>query len=188
MRPVHDITLMLLAAGKGDPGAADRLMLAVYGELRTLAAAKVAGERNNVTLQPTALVHEAWLRLGGDQPSAWQNRAHFFAAAAEAMRRILIDRARKRGRQRRGGGLRPLALDVIDEPAAEREDEHLLAVDEALGRLAAEDANRAELVKLRFFVGLTLLESAAVLGISESTAKRWWAFSRAWLLRELRGR
>lgn len=104
------------------------------------------------------------------------------------MRRILIDRARKRGRQRRGGGLRPLALDAIDEPAAEREDEHLLAVDEALGRLAAEDANRAELVKLRFFVGLTLLESAAVLGISESTAKRWWAFSRAWLLRELRGR
>lgn len=183
---VEDITLLLQEARRDDPGAADRLMQAVYDELRTLAVAKMAGERNNVTLQPTALVHEAWLRLGGDHQAAWQNRAHFFAAAAEAMRRILIDRARKRGRQRRGGGQRPLDLAAIAEPAAEREAEHLLAVDEALVRLAVEDAPRAELVKLRFFVGLTLSEAAAVLGISESTAKRWWEFSRAWLVREVR--
>lgn len=133
-----------------------------------------------------ALEHEAWLRLGRDQQAAWQNRAHFFAVAAEAMRRILIDRARKRGRQRRGGGQRPLDLDAIGEPAGEREAEHLLVVDEALALLATEDAPRAELVKLRFFVGLTLVEAAEVLGISESTAKRWWEFSRAWLVREVR--
>lgn len=185
--PVEDITLLLDAARRDDPGAADRLIRAVYDELRSLAGARLAGEFNNVTLQPTALVHEAWLRLGGDRQAPWQNRAHFFAAAAEAMRRILIDRARKRCRQRRGGGRRPVSLDDIDEPAAEREAEHLIAVDEALERLAIEDTARAELVKLRFFVGLTLVEAAAVLGISESTAKRWWEFSRAWLFREIRG-
>jgi RNA polymerase sigma factor (TIGR02999 family) len=185
-RLVHDITLMLQAAQRDEPGAANQLMEAVYGELRILAAGKLAGERNNVTLQPTALVHEAWLRLGGDQQAQWQNRAHFFSAAAEAMRRILIDRARKRCRQRRGGGQRPLNLDDIDEPMVEREAEHLIAVNEALERLAVEDAPRAELVKLRFFVGLTLTEAASVLGISESTAKRWWEFSRAWLFREIR--
>lgn len=183
---MNDITLMLQAVQRSEPGAADRLMEAVYHELRALAAAKLAGESNNVTLQPTALVHEAWLRLGGENQAPWRNRAHFFSAAAAAMRRILIDRARHRCRVRRGSGERPLNLDDIGEPAAERDPEHLLAVNEALERLAAEDASHAELVKLRFFVGLTLAEAANVLGISESTAKRRWEFSRAWLYREIR--
>jgi RNA polymerase sigma factor (TIGR02999 family) len=183
---VHDITLMLQAAQRDEPGAADQLMEAVYAELRELAATRLAGERNNVTLQPTALVHEAWLRLGGDQQTPWRNRAHFFSAAAEAMRRILIDRARNRGRMRRGGGLRPLSLDDVDEPAAAAEAEHVLAVNDALVRLAATDPARAEFVKLRYFTGLTLEETAQILGISESTAKRRWTFARAWLVREIR--
>ena len=162
-------------------------MHAVYVELRAIASAKMAGERANVTLQPTALVHEAWLRLGGDAQPAWQNRAHFFAAAAEAMRRILIDRARRRHRVRHGGGQRPIDLDGVPQLAAENPDNdgRLLAVDEALERFAALEPQRAQLVKLRFFVGLTLDEASQVLGISESTAKRWWAFARAWLYREL---
>ena len=183
---MHDITLMLQAAQRGETGAADQLMQAVYNELRALAAAKLAGEGENRTLQPTALVHEAWLRLGGDQQTPWRNRAHFFSAAAEAMRRILIDRARHRRRVRRGGGQRPLNLDAVEEPATAADAEHVLAVDEALERFAAEDAERAELVKLRYFIGLTLAETAQVLGISESTAKRWWTFARAWLYREIR--
>lgn len=184
---VHELTLLLEAARRGDDRAADRLMEAVYGELRALAAAKMAGEHANVTLQPTALVHEAWLRLGGDAQPAWQNRAHFFAAAAEAMRRILIDRARRRHRVRHGGGVRPIDLDAAPEIAAAPVDSdgRLLAVDEALARFAAVEPERAELVKLRYFVGLTLEEAAQVLDISESTAKRWWAFARAWLYHEI---
>lgn len=183
---VHDITLMLEAMQRDEPGAADQLMRSVYNELRALAAAKLAGEGGDRTLQPTALVHETWLRLGGDQQASWRNRAHFFSAAAEAMRRILIDRARRRGRVRRGGGQRPLNLDDVDEPAAAADAEHVLAVNEALERFAAEDAERAELVKLRYFAGLSLEEVAKVMGISESTAKRWWTFARAWLYREIR--
>jgi RNA polymerase sigma factor (TIGR02999 family) len=183
---MSDITLMLQAAQRGDAGADDQLMQAVYGELRALAAARLASEPNNVTLQPTELVHEAWLRMGGERQTPWQNRAHFFSAAAEAMRRILIDRARRRCRVRRGNGMRPLNLDDVAEPAAEPDAEHLLAINDALERLSAEDAAQAELVKLRFFVGLTLAEVASVLGISESTAKRRWEFSRAWLYREIR--
>jgi len=180
-----EITLMLQAMQRNEAGAAEELMRAVYDELRRLAAAKMAGERAEQTLQPTALVHEAWLRLGGDHQAPWNGRAHFFSAAAEAMRRILIDRARRRRRIRHGSGQRPLNLDDVEEPVAAADAEHLLAVDEALERLGAEDADRARLVKLRYFAGLTLEEAAQVLGISESTAKRWWTFSRAWLFREL---
>ncbi len=182
---MHEITLMLRAAQEGEAGAADRLMEAVYGELRRLAASKLADERHNVTLQATALVHEAWLRLGGDHQTPWQNRAHFFGAAAESMRRILIDRARRRQRIRHGGGARPLNLDQLEVAAETASAERLLAVDEALEHFARHDARRAELVKLRYFAGLTLAEAACVLGISESTAKRWWVFSRAWLFREI---
>jgi len=184
---VHEITLILEAAQRGEPDAAERLMEAVYAELRTLAAAKMAGEYANVTLQPTALVHEAWLRLGGDAQPAWQNRAHFFSAAAEAMRRILIDRARKRHRVRHGSGQRPVDLDAVPDIAADAADGdgRLLAVNEALERFAAAEPERAELVKLRYFAGLTLEEAGRVMGISESTAKRWWAFARVWLYREI---
>lgn len=179
------ITLMLEAARRGDEGAADRLMETVYAELRQLAAVRLSGERNNVTLQPTALVHEAWLRLGGDQQPTWRSRAHFFGAAAEAMRRILIDRARRRHRARHGGGERPLPLEDMDAPAEDADAVHLLAVDEALARFTACAPERAELVKLRFFAGLTLVEAAQVLGVSESTARRWWQFARAWMSREI---
>lgn len=184
---MHEITLILEAAQRGEPDAAARLMDAVYAELRGLAAAKMAGELANVTLQPTALVHETWLRLGGDAQPAWQNRAHFFAAAAEAMRRILVDRARRRHRVRHGGGQRPVDLDAVPEMAADAVDGdgRMLAVDEALARFAAAEPERAQLVKLRYFAGLTIEEAAEVLGVSESTAKRWWAFARAWLFREI---
>ena len=182
---VQDITLTLKAMQRGEKGAADRLMQAVYEELHALAAAKLAKESTDSTLQPNELVHEAWLRIGGDHQTPWRNRAHFFCAAAEAMRRILIDRARRRRRIRRGGGQRPLRLDEIAEPVAVASAEHLLAVNEALERLAAADAKRAEVVKLRYFGGLTLKETAQVLGISESTAKRRWKFARAWLFREI---
>ena len=159
----------------------------VYGELHALAAAKLGAESSNVTLQPTALVHEAWLRLGGDEQTMWQNRAHFFGAAAEAMRRILIDRARHRQRIRHGSGQRPLNLDEFSVADATVSDaDQLIEVDNALNRFAAADPKRAELVKLHFFAGLTWSEVAEVLGISEPTAKRWWAFARAWLYREIR--
>lgn len=182
---MQNITLMLEAMQRGQAGASDRFMTAVYGELRSLAAARLADDRAGQTLQPTALVHEAWLRLGGDQQPAWRNRAHFFSAAAEAMRRILIDRARRGQRQRHGNGQRPVSLDEVDEPAAARTGDELLALNEALGRFALRDQEKAELVKLRYFIGLSFAEAAEVLGVSESTAKRWWAFSRAWLYREL---
>jgi len=179
-----DITLMLQKAKSGDVAAAEQILPLVYGELRKLAAARMAREPAG-TLQATALVHEAWLRLGGDEQPDWANRAQFFVAAAEAMRRILIDRARSRHAQRHGGGLQ--RLDVAElEVAGPVDDERLLAVNEALERFAAVDAPKAELVKLRYFAGFTLLEAAQALDIAEPTAKRWWAYARAWLAREIR--
>ena len=168
----------------GELGAADRLLDLVYDELRRVAAGKMALERPGGTLQPTALVHETWLRLGGDQQPSWQNRAHFFGAAAEAMRRILIGRARRRGAKRRGGGQFHLDVDRL-ELAAPKDDQQLLAVNEALEKFAAVDPEKSELVKLRYFIGLTIEDAAKTLGISNATAKRWWAFARAWLHREL---
>ena len=182
---VSPVTRSLNRAQQGDPKAAEELLPLVYDELRRIAAAKMAHEAAGHTLQPTALVHEAWLRLGGEAQPAWQNRAHFFSAAAEAMRRILIDRARKRHRSRHGHGLERIDLSQVDV-AVEADDDTLLAVDAALSRLAEESPERAELVKLRYFVGLSVPEVAETLVISESTAKRQWNYARAWLFRELK--
>ncbi len=170
----------------GEPGNADLLLGTVYDELRKLAELKLRRESPGQTLQATALVHEAWLRLGGDRQPAWENRAQFFAAAAEAMRRILIDRARRRMALRRGGQTEKVALDELEIPTGVDDDE-LLRLHEALDRLAEHDPPKAELVKLRFFVGLTLAEAADVLGLSGPTAKRQWAYARAWLYREIAG-
>jgi RNA polymerase sigma factor (TIGR02999 family) len=159
------------------------LLVLVYSELRRLAAAKMAREAPGQTLQPTALVHEAWMRLGGDG-QRWENRAHFFGAAAEAMRRILIDRARRKLAARHGGGGEHVDLDEV-EIAAPAKDDELLAVHEALDALATHDARKAELVKLRYFAGLSIDEAANVLGISIPTAKRDWAYARAWLFRKI---
>lgn len=156
----------------------------VYEELRKLAAAKLANEAAGQTLQPTALVHEAWLRLSGDQNQEWKGRAHFFAAAAQAMRRILIDKARRRRAARHGGGQERLNLEDLDVACPIPEDQ-LLAVDEALDKLASEHPRHAELVKLRYFVGMTVQEAAQVLGISTDTAKDYSAHARAWLFREI---
>jgi RNA polymerase sigma factor (TIGR02999 family) len=178
-----DVTQLLHAIHQGDPVAASELMPVVYEELRRLAAHRMAGQAPGQTLQATALVHEAWLRLAGNA-ARWNDRAHFFRAAAEAMRRILIDAARSKGRQKRDGGQR-IELTSLDL-ATEAPPEVLLIVHEALGNLAAEDEVKAELVKLRFFTGLTLEEAASVLGLSEATAKRAWSFARAWLFREIK--
>ena len=182
---MNDLTQALDAVQRGDPKAAGTLLPLVYAELRRLAAAKMAHQPPGQTLQPTALVHEAWLRLAGDTEQTWQNRAHFFAAAAEAMRRILVENARRKARVRHGGGLRRVEFDGLDA-AATATDEQLLAVSEALDRLAENDPQGAELVKLRFFVGLPNLEAAQLLSIPERTAKRRWAYARAWLREELR--
>jgi RNA polymerase sigma factor (TIGR02999 family) len=171
-------------AERAGASSAEQLLPLVYTELRKLAAAKMAREAPGLTLQPTALVHEAWLRLGGDEQPSWQNRAHFFAAAAEAMRRILIDQARKRRTPRHGGDLVRLNFDDVNL-AAVAGDDQLLAIDEALEKLARRDPPKAELVKLRYFAGLNHAEAARTLGISEVTAKRWWAYARAWLYEEL---
>jgi RNA polymerase sigma factor (TIGR02999 family) len=177
------ITRILEAMQHGEPGASDKLLAEVYLELRQLAAHKMAGEAQGHTLQPTALVHEAWLRLdGGNQPFA--NRAHFFAAAGEAMRRILVENARRKKRLKRGGDQKPVDLGDYDI-AAPMPDEELLALDEALNRLAETDTRAAELVKLCFFVGLTQEQAANQLGVSISTVERTWAYARAWLFREL---
>ena len=158
----------------------------VYEELRRLAAGRMALEKGDQTLQPTALVHEAWLRLnGGAQSAEWNGRAHFFGAAAEAMRRILIERARSKAAIKRGAGWERVNLEKVDV-AADASSDTLLFVNEALERLEREDPKAAELVKLRFFGGLTLEESGEVLGFSERTAKRLWAFARAWLFQEMR--
>jgi RNA polymerase sigma factor (TIGR02999 family) len=181
---MSDITLILGRVEQGDPNAAEELLPLVYEELRKLAAAKMAGEAPGQTLQPTALVHEAWLRLAGAQHQQWNSRGHFFAAAAEAMRRILIDKARRKARVRHGKDLVRVDLDRVDV-AVETEPDTLLAMDEALDRLARRDPLKAQLVKLRYFVGLSIPEAGRTLGLSESTAKRYWAFARAWLYNEL---
>jgi RNA polymerase sigma factor (TIGR02999 family) len=180
-----EITQILRKVADGDADAENQLMALVYGELRRVASAKMAGESSRQTLQPTALVHEAWLRLGGDDQPTWQNRAHFYSAAAEAMRRILIDRTRRRRAARRAGSEHPLNLDDIDVAEAQP-DETLLAVNDALERLAVEDPRKADLVKLRYFAGLSVQEAAGMMDISIPTATRWWSFSRAWLAREVR--
>jgi RNA polymerase sigma factor (TIGR02999 family) len=176
-----EITQLLDAAAAGDRHAAAELLPLVYDELRELAAVRLAAESPEHTLQPTALVHEAYLRLVGpaDQPR-WENRGHFFAAAAAAMRRILVDVARKKRRVKHGGGLQRVPLDDVSV-AAEQPREDLIALDAGLTRLAAEDPQAAKLVELRHFAGLTLPEVAQLLGVSPRTADRLWAFARAWL-------
>jgi RNA polymerase sigma factor (TIGR02999 family) len=177
-----------VAAGDkgGNAKPSEELLPQVYAELRRLAASKLAAEAPGQTLQPTALVHEAWLRLTAGAEHAWDSRAHFFGAAAEAMRRILIDNARRKQALRHGAG--QARMDVQDlEIAAPEPDERLLAIDEALDKLTAADKPKADLVKLRFFGGMTIEEAARVLGISEATAKRWWMYARAWLFTEISG-
>jgi RNA polymerase sigma factor (TIGR02999 family) len=176
---MSDVTRLLAAIHDGDESSRDELLPLVYAELRELARAKMAREQPGHTLQPTALIHEAWLRLGDD--ARFENRAHFFGAAAEAMRRILIDRARRKLAARHGGGQERVDVDEIEIAAPAEKDDELLAVHDALDQLAIEDPEKAELVKLRFFAGLTLEEAGAVMGISERTAKRHWAYAKAWL-------
>jgi RNA polymerase sigma factor (TIGR02999 family) len=180
---MNQVTQLLQALDRGDGKSADELLPVLYEELRKLAASKMAREAPGQTLQPTALVHEAWMRLVGGASPRFNDRAHFFGAAAEAMRRILIDRARRKAARRHGGDQQRVDVDEI-EIAAPVQDDELLAVNEALEKFAGVDAPKAELVKLRFFAGLTLEEAAGVLGVSEPTAKRWWAYARAWLFEE----
>lgn len=181
-----DVTQILSQIEQGDPSAAEQLLPLVYEELRRLAAAKMASERDDHTLQATALVHEAYLRLVDvDKAPHWNSRGHFFAAAAEAMRRILINRARDKGRLKRGGDRQRFDLESL-QLATDCPSETLLAVDEALQQLAVEDSEAAELVKLRFFAGLSLTDSAQAMGISRRVADRLWSFARAWLFDSLR--
>jgi RNA polymerase sigma factor (TIGR02999 family) len=183
---MNEVTRILDAIGQGDPLAAGQLLPLVYGELRKLAAERMAQEKPGQTLQPTALVHEAYLRLVGQgEERHWDSRGHFFAAAAEAMRRILVENARYKRRLRHGGGRKRLDLDGVDV-ADDVADERLLALDEALAKLAAEEPEVAEVVKLRYFVGLTIEQTAEVLGISVRTANRHWAYARAWLHGQLK--
>src|SRR5262249_49663971 len=183
---MNDVTRILSAIEQGDPSAAEQLLPLLYDELRRLAAQRLREEKPGQTLQATALVHEAYLRLvGTEQVQHWDSRRHFFAAVAEAMRRILLDRARDKRRLKRGGNWRRLRLDDIDLSVAEPPDD-LPALDEALEKLAREDPLCAELVKLRFFAGLTQEDAAATLGIARRTADRYWAFARSWLFDELR--
>jgi RNA polymerase sigma factor (TIGR02999 family) len=180
-----DVTRILSAIEHGDPSAAGQLLPLVYNELRVLASQRLANEQPGQTLQATALVHEAYVRLmGAEEVQHWDSRRHFFAAVAEAMRRILLDRARDKRRLKRGGSWRRLSLDEIDLSVAEPPDD-LPALDDALQKFAQEDSLCAELVKLRFFAGLTLDEVAATLGIARRTADRYWAFARSWLYDEL---
>ncbi len=183
---MSEVTRILQQLGKGEKVAADALLPLVYDELRHLAASKLAREAPGQTLQATALVHEAWLRLSGpsQQGQQWNGRRHFFGAAAEAMRRILVDRARRKGYERHGGNAQRVELDAV-ELAAPMPDEQLLALHEALNELARVDPEAAELVKLRFFVGLTQSQAAEMLGLSRSAADRSWLFARAWLFQQL---
>lgn len=182
---MSDVTRILSAIEQGDPQAASELLPLVYDELRQLAAQKLAQERPGQTLQATALVHEAYLRLvGGASERNWLSRKHFLAAAAEAMRRILIDSARRKHRQKRGGERARLDLDAVDVPAPQADDA-LLALDEALTRLATVDPMAAELVKLRYFAGLSIPQAAEMLGIAPRSADRLWAYARAWLREDL---
>ena len=181
---MHEVTRILTAIEQGDAKATEELLPLVYNELRRMAAHKMSAERPGHTLQPTALVHEAWLKLVDSPNQSWQNRAHFFGAAAEAMRRLLIARARSKQTQRRGAGAAHLDVDEF-EIASAAPDDQLLALNEALDRFAALEPQQAELVKLRYFVGMKIEEAAEVLGISKATAKRWWAYARAWLFHEI---
>jgi RNA polymerase sigma factor (TIGR02999 family) len=182
---VSEVTRILDRVQQGEAKAAEELLPLVYDELRRLAASKMADQAPGQTLQPTALVHEAFIRLTGGARDRWEDRAHFFRAAAEAMRCILIENARKKSRWKRGGRLERVNLEGL-ELAAETPPDTLLLVQEALERLAAHDTLKAELVKLRFFIGLTNCEAAEVLSVSEPTVKRHWEYARAWLLREIR--
>ena len=177
-------TILLAEVEQGDPKAADKLLELVYDELRHVAAAKMAQQAPGQTLQPTALVHEAWLRLGGDDQPAWQNRVHFLAAAAEAMRRILVESARRKQCLRHGGELQRHDLEVLTLSSPKTPDE-LLALSEALDRLAETNAPAAELVKLRFFASLTNEQAASALGVSPRKANQIWAYAKAWLLESL---
>ena len=179
------VTVLLARAQAGDRSATDELFPLVYDELRHLADRCLSAEPRGQTLQPTALVHEAYLRLVGD--AGWENRAHFFGAAAQAIRRILIDRARARHRLKRGSGERPLPLEAASELAVDGPDLDVLALDEALSRLSALDARKVQVVELRFFGGLDVDETAATLGLSPSTVAREWSFARIWLHREMGG-
>jgi len=176
---MRELSRILEATANGEPESV-RLLPLVYDELRELAARKMARESGTQTLQPTALVHEAWLRLGGDEQPTWENRTHFFCAAAEAMRRILIDRARRKQAARHGGGQQRCDIEEV-EIVAPSQDEELLAVNEVLDRFAVQEPQKAELVKLRYFAGMGLKEAGQALGISEPTAVRWWTYSKTWL-------
>jgi RNA polymerase sigma factor (TIGR02999 family) len=182
---MNEVTRILSAVENGEPQAAEQLLPLVYDELRRLAAQRLAREKPGQTLQATALVHEAYLRLVDTEAvRRWDSRGHFFAAAAEAMRRILVEQARRRGRVRHGGGLR--RVDLLDEAAAgPPDDEQILLLDEALTRLAAVRPQAAELVKLRFFSGLSAEEAAPLVGLAPRSARRLWAFARAWLRRDM---
>lgn len=183
---MSDVTRILNAIEQGDTGAADKLLPLVYEELRCLAAQKMSHELSGQTLQATALVHEAYIRLVGDEAQDWRSRGHFFAAAAEAMRRILVENARRKQALKRGGGLKRLDL---SKAAAKRDRDtpvdDLIALDEALERLSEKTKIKADLVKLRYFAGMTIEQTAKVLGISTATAKRYWTYARAWLIREI---
>jgi len=181
-----EITVILQRIERGEESSAHRLLPLVYDELRKLAAAKMAHEAPGQTLQPTALVHEAWLRLGGDEQPPWENRAHFFSAAAEAMRRILIENARRRRALRHGGAVQKVSASATGfDVAAQPDDDQLLLIHEALEGLAAHDPRKAELVKMNYFVGLTFEEIAKVFGLTTRTVERDWAYARAWLFNEI---
>lgn len=181
---MSDVTQILERVQQGDPKAADELLPLVYDELRKLAEARMAKEMPGQTLQATALVHEAWLRLGGGEQN-WNSRGHFFGAAAEAMRRILVDRARKRSSLRHGGGLEKVNVDEVTI-ATEDADETVLAIHEAIEKLALDSPQKAEIVKLRYFADLEHEEIAQILGVSEPTVRRHWAYARSWLYLELK--
>ncbi len=180
-----EITQVLQAVGRGESGASEKLLPLVYDELRRHAAARMAAESPGQTLQPTALVHEAWLRVAGTGDHVWQNRAHFFGAAAEAMRRILIENARRKSRLKRGSNPQVVNVDEF-EIAATTPDEKVLLIDEALERLRAEDPEKARLVVLKFFGGHTNQEVAEIMNVTERTVERHWAFAKAWLFRAIR--
>jgi RNA polymerase sigma factor (TIGR02999 family) len=182
---MNNVTRILSAIEQGDPQAAEHLLPLIYKELRTLAARRLAQEKPGQTLQATALVHEAYVRLvEGETEQHWDSRGHFFAAAAEAMRRILVEQARRKQMEKHGGHLRRCSLEDFD-PAGEAPDDVVVALDEALTRLAVEHPEKAELVKLRYFAGMSIEDAAGAQGISPATAKRRWAFARAWLFREI---
>lgn len=181
---MSEITRILDRVQQGEPKAAEELLPLVYEELRKLAATRMAAVPPGQTLQPTALVHDAYIRLVGSEPQEWNSCGHFFSAAAEAMRRILIERARQKASKKRGGGLKRIDLDHVDV-AMNSDDDVVLALNEALARYSEKDPQGAELIKLRFFAGLPNHEAAELLGIPERTAKRTWAFARAWLFNEI---